>query len=262
MSFEPQDFQYTFLPGNPNTNSQEDEIGQEQLIDLGQNVGNPQIISQNKKEGENINNTNIEDETTNNRTDDTRNKAFSYPMKSLKSFFKEMFGLDFGRFKCQTVLGSSIRNYKRVLNLEIYQILAYYPENIAKIIRFLQTEKRKNIRLMFLYFMTRTYKEIYKRYINGNIDFPIIPNGTVRICNFMTLQKAITTKDKKGKDKIKNIEEFVELSKSMLNDLETKGRTKEKYVNKTFITIKLEFLEKARGYFNEDALPTSIELEE
>ena len=262
MSLEPQDFQNILLSGNQNTNSQDDKIAQEPLIDLRQNVGNPQRISQNQNKDKNISDRNIEDETTNNRTDDTRNKAFLYPMKFLKSYCKEMFDLDFRRFNSQTVLGNSIRNYKRVLDLKIYQIFAYYPENIVKIIRFLQTEKRKNKRLMFLYFMTRTYKEIYKRYISGNIDFPIIPNGTVRICNFMTLQKAITFKNEKGDNKIKNIEEFVELSKSMLNDIETKGRTKDEYVNKTFITIELEFLEKAREYFNEDAIPTSIELEE
>ena len=50
MSLEPQDFQNILLSGNQNTNSQDDEIAQEPLIDLRQNVGNPQIISQNEKE--------------------------------------------------------------------------------------------------------------------------------------------------------------------------------------------------------------------
>ena len=120
----------------------------------------------------------------------------------------------------------------------------------------------KNERLMFFYFMTRTYEEIYKRYISGNIDFPIIPNGTVRICSFMTLKKAIATKNKKGENKIKDIDKFIDLSMHMLNDLETEGRTKDEYVDKPFITFELEIFEKMRDHFNEEILLTNIELEE
>ena len=91
---------------------------------------------------------------------------------------------------------------------------------------------------MFYYFMTRTYEELYKRYISGNIDFPIIPNGTVRICKFMTLKKAIAIKDKNGNNKIKE------------------------YVDKPFITFVFDIFEKMRDHFDEDAIPSEIQLEE
>ena len=132
-----------------------------------------------------------------------------------------------------------------------------------RIINFIEkVELEQKEKLTFFYFMTRTYEELYKRYISGNINFPIIPNGTVRICKFMTLKKAIAIKDKNGNNKIKNIEEFVKLSQNMLNDIKTKGRTKEEYVDKPFITFVFDIFEKMRDHFDEDAIPSEIQLEE
>ena len=261
MSLEPGEFQNMPLPAHPNANYQDEAFRPEQLIGINRNIQNHQIISKNENEG-NINNQETAEETNHVRKDNQRKSAFSYPMMSLKNLFKDLFGLDFSSFDCQIVLGSCIRNFKRVLKLKIYQILCYYPINAIKLLKFLDRKMTKNKRLMFFYFMTRTYEEIYIHYINGTIDFPIIPNGTVRICSFMTLQKAINTKNKKGENKIKDINKFIDLSKHMLGDLETEGRTKDEYVDKPFITFEIEIFEKMREHFNEETLPTNIELEE
>ncbi len=42
--------------------------------------------------------------------------------------------------------------------------------------------------------MTRTYKELYHRYIKGDIDFPLFEGGTVRITKFPTQQRVIKEK--------------------------------------------------------------------
>ena len=261
MSREPGEFYNIQLPAHSNANFQDDALRPEQFIDINRNVQNPQIIPKNEDEV-NINNQETAEETNNVRKDNQRKSAFSYPMMSLKKLFKDLFDLDFSSFDCQVVLGSCIRNFKRVLKLKIYQILCYYPINAIKLLKFLDRKMTKNKRLTFFYFMTRTYEEIYIRYINGNIDFPIIPNGTVRICKFMTLNKAINTKNKKGENKIKNLEEFIHLSKNMLADFKTKGRTKDEYVDKPFITFEIGIFEKMRDNFNEDVLASEMELKE
>ena len=261
MSREIGEFLNIQLPAHSNANFQDDALRPEQFIDINRNVQNPQIIPKNEDEV-NINNQETAEETNNVRKDNQRKSAFSYPMMSLKKLFKDLFNLDFSSFDCQVVLGSCIRNFKRVLKLKIYQILCYYPINAIKLLKFLDRKMTKNKRLTFFYFMTRTYEEIYIRYINGNIDFPIIPNGTVRICKFMTLNKAINTKNKKGENKIKDINKFIDLSMHMLDDLKTEGRTKDEYVDKSFITFEIDIFEKMRDCFNEEAVATSIELEE
>ena len=261
MSREPGEFHNIQLPAHSNANFQDDALRPEQFIDINRNVQNPQIIPKNEDEV-NINNQETAEETNNVRKDNQRKSAFSYPMMSLKKLFKDLFDLDFSSFDCQVVLGSCIRNFKRVLKLKIYQILCYYPINAIKLLKFLDRKMTKNKRFMFFYFMTRTYEELYIRYINGNIDFPIIPNGTVRICKFMTLNKAINTKNKKGENKIKDINKFIDLSMHMLDDLKTEGRTKDEYVDKSFITFEIDIFEKMRDCFNEEAVASSIELEE
>ena len=261
MSREPREFYNIQLPAHSNANFQDDALRPEKFIDINRNVQNPQIIPKNEDEV-NINNQETAEETNNVRKDNQRKSAFSYPMMSLKKLFKDLFDLDFSSFDCQVVLGSCIRNFKRVLKLKIYQILCYYPINAIKLLKFLDRKMTKNKRIMFFYFMTRTYEEIYIRYINGNIDFPIIPNGTVRICKFMTLNKAINTKNKKGENKIKDINKFIDLSIHMLDDLKTEGRTKDEYVDKSFITFEIDIFEKMRDCFNEEAVASSIELEE
>ena len=141
--------------------------------------------------GNNITNcTSLTDEYK--RIDNLRKEAFYIVMIYLKQFFKERYGLNFDSFKCDEVFGVSIGHMKKVLGLEIYQILCYYPENIAKIINFIEkVELEQKEKLTFFYFMTRTYEELYKRYINGDVNFPIIKDGTIRINKFITLKKKL-----------------------------------------------------------------------
>ena len=257
MSQQPIDFSDMNNQGaNHPEQSQDEIINPESINGIYQN--NPNV----NNEIDNIENEMTKDETNNIRTDNLRRTAFIILMVHLKTLFADLFGFDFDSFKCEKVLGSYIRNFKRVLNLKIYQILCYYPKNAVKLINFATQKMKESKKLMFYYFMTRTYEELYKRYISGNIDFPILPNGTVRICKFMTLKKAIAIKDKNGNNKIKNIEEFVKVSQNMFNDIETKGKTKEEYVDKPLITFEFDIFEKMRDHFDEDAIPTEIELEE
>jgi hypothetical protein len=261
MSQQPEEFS-NLIPLGPNQpeHAQDEIISQEGINGLNRNDPNRSMVILNNIDGKK---TEGKTESKNERPDNLRRTAFIILMVHLKILFADLFGLDFDSFKCNEVLGNYIRHFKRVLNLKIYQILCCrYPENAVKLIKFATQKMQKSKKLMFYYFMTRTYEELYKRYISGNIDFPILPNGTVRICKFMTLKKAIAIKDKNGNNKIKNIEEFVKVSQNMFNDIETKGKTKEEYVDKPLITFEFDIFDRMRDHFDEDAIPSEIQLEE
>ena len=208
------------------------------------------------------NENNTEIALKNERADNLRRKAFYRPMIFLKEFFKEMFGLNFDCFKCEIIFGCSVRYFKVILGWKIYQILCCYKENKLQIMNFLKRKINEDEKLMFFYFMTRTYEELYKHYITGNIDFPIFSDGTLRICKFITLKKAITMTDKKGKNKIKDINKFVELSMNMLDDIKNKEREVGSVSEVPAPKIDIKIFEDMRNQFNEEATPSSIELKE
>ena len=219
--------------------------------------------------GNNITNcTSLTDEYK--RIDNLRKEAFYIVMIYLKQFFKERYGLNFDSFKCDEVFGVSIGHMKKVLGLEIYQILCYYPENIAKIINFIEkVELEQKEKLIFFYFMTRTYEELYKRYINGDVNFPIIKDGTIRINKFITLKKVIKEKTEKLQKQQKTekfigtkIMAFSKLSKNMINDIKNGNNERKERKGKEFIIAVIDEFEIMKKNFLENNLSLGIELEE
>ena len=219
--------------------------------------------------GNNITNcTSLTDEYK--RIDNLRKEAFYIVMIYLKQFFKERYGLNFDSFKCDEVFGVSIGHMKKVLGLEIYQILCYYPENIAKIINFIEkVELEQKEKLTFFYFMTRTYEELYTRYINGDVNFPIIKNGTIRINKFITLKKVIKEKAEKLQKQQKTekfigtkIMAFSKLSKNMINDIKNGNNERKERKGKEFIIAVIDEFEIMKKNFLENNLSLGIELEE
>ena len=192
------------------------------------------------------------------KPENIRKSAFYAPMKYLKKFFKESFGLNFKSFNCEKVFGLSIGHMKQILDWQIYQILGYYQNYYIQIEECSGKNMEKSQKLMFHYFMTRTYEEIYEHYISGNIDFPFIPDGTVRICNFITLKKKIEEKknkfeaDKEDKEYTeKYIRILEELSRNMIDDLKNeKNMREERKELKLTKIVCLEF-DEIRKSFNE-----------
>ena len=191
-------------------------------------------------------------------TGNIRRSALFTLMRYLIIFFKESFGLKLGSFNCIKVFGNNFRDFRKTMKLKIYKILCYYPKNRKLLMDFLETEKSEFKRLMFFYFMTRTYEELYKRYISGNINFPIIPNCTVSISDFITLKKVIEEKKEKN---YKNVSAFEELSKSMLYDLKSKARSR-KIFKKEFNVDDIDIFEEMRNHFYEEAESSFLGLEE
>ena len=186
------------------------------------------------------------------RTDNIRRSAFIRLLIFLKVFFMEMFGLNMDSFNCQKDFGTTFGVFKEKMRWEIYQIFCCNKneKNITNLYQFLEKAKMDTKeKLIFFYFMTRTYEELYMHYIEGNINFSNMQkNNTLRICKFLTLTKAI---EEKKKDNYKYIEEFESLSKSMLTDFDTLERISEidiKKIQKEKYNI--DIFEKMRNYFD------------
>ena len=117
--------------------------------------------------------------------------------------------------------------------------------------------------------MTRTYEELYNRYIIGDINFPIIKNVTVRINTFITLKKVIKEKTEKLQKQQKTekfigtkIMAFSKLSKNMINDIKNGNNERKERKGKEFITALIDEFETMRNNFLENNHSVGIELEE
>ena len=223
------------------------------------------------------------------RIDNLRKITFFLIMIFFKDFFNERYDLDFDNFNCDAVLGISICHMKKVLNLQIYQLFCYYKDYKKKILSFTKNaklnEKAKNI---FYYFMTRTYKELYKRCVSGNTDFPLYKKEdkfeNVKINKFITLKKAIEerrekleNKDLDNRTKDAKLNAFENLCKNMISDIENgknekgpqenkknkKDTKKKKKKKKEFKPVEIEIFKYMRNQFpSDEELSKGMELEE
>ena len=108
---------------------------------------------------------------------------------------------------------------------------------------------------MFYYFMTRTYEELYTRYITGKVNFPCIPNGTVKQCSF-TLKRAIEAKINELNEKNNNkeyinkyIDIFKNISENMIEDLKNGKNERVEKQQKEFTPVVCnEFEEKVNNF--------------
>ena len=186
------------------------------------------------------------------RKDNFRKEALYAPMIYLKKFFKNHYNLNFNTIKCETILGTTIRHMKKPCKLKVYQLLCHDHKNIRKILNVLNSHMHSSKKKTFIYFMTRTYEEIYNRYVSGNIDFPLFEGGIVTICEFITLKKEIEKRENKGETKEK-IEAIKNLSLNMIKDInEGKLERKERKKAPFNVFVFLEEFEVLRNMFKAD----------
>ena len=206
------------------------------------------------------------------RTDNLRREAFNVPMEHIKQFFKKKFNLNIDSLKCAEVLGSSICYMKAPLNAMLFQLFCYDKNNIQKIKYIYESKMDYNSKMIFNYFMTLTYKELYEIYLSNNRDFRIIKGCTIRI-SFISLGKAIKEKENKLKDENidevsikKIIEKYELLSLNMIKDIEGgkyERRGKNEKKEKEFPTPdELKELGDWRYYFKNNNDSKGLELEE
>lgn len=180
------------------------------------------------------------------RIDDTRKEAFIFPMIFMKKFLNKRFKLKLVGIKYNKNLAKNISKMKSSLKLTVKEILYYNEKNKDEIKKKLDSDLRVKEELSLNYYLNMTYEELFNRYRTEDINFPFFENGKVRICTFITLEKAIQIKQIQWRKKppYKNNEEllkkktkkFKKFSLNMIEDikegkLERPGK-KKKFENK------------------------------
>jgi len=177
------------------------------------------------------------------RIDNLRKTCFYTPMLFLKKYLKMEYGINFGSINCKVILGESIRYMKNSLELKVYQLLCLgckYKEALDSLKKIEMDENEKfdeNKKFILFFLLTRTYEELYNRYIDERFNFSFYYKDKkdekhITITNFITLQKAIDEeikrlkKNKKEETYIKGrIRNYSYLSIHMIKDIKA-----EKYV--------------------------------
>ena len=203
------------------------------------------------------------------RTDNKRIEAFIAPFLILKQFFMLKYGLDFSDFKCTQAFGHSIGYMIQIFDLCLYQLFCAYPKNKNYIIDVYNTEMVKNKKILFCYFMTLTYREIYERFVSGNIKFPLFKRGFLTITSFPTLEKAKKAKRKKYKAKglsdgdiDKIISSYEKACKDMINNINENKLVRGSEKNIRFEVEEIKVLDEEKAKFEQIAKSNSIELNE
>ena len=181
------------------------------------------------------------------RGDNLRRQAFFAPIERMVIFLRMRFKLKIRRINCVDVFGITIQEMKSGFKLTIKEILCNNKINEKIIEEKFQSKMSSKEESEFTYFMNMKYEELFSRYISGDISFPFFKEGTVRICNFITLEKTIQIKEKhwknleaykNNKEKLKKkIEKFIKYSRNMIEDIN--GGKLERKVNndKKFKTL-------------------------
>ena len=192
------------------------------------------------------------------RVDNLRREAFFAPMNILKQYFKYRFKMDFNNFDCAKLLGISLIYMKFPLGLFLYQLLSFYDEYKINILNQIQPQIEEKEKIIFIYFMTRTYEEIYDIYINGNIHTIIYQGKLQEVIKLDTLDNVLKRKRIEKSKRLcesvldKTILKFEELSRNMIEDINNDElkRKNEQEIKNPFVPIEIDELNTMRNYFN------------
>ena len=160
------------------------------------------------------------------KTENLRQTCFYTPMQFLKKYLNVEYGLNFGSINCKVILGKSIGYMKEPLELKVYQLLCFgckNKETLDSLIKIIEMDESKkfdeNKKFILFFLLTRTYEELYNRYIDERFNFSFYYKDKkdekhITITNFITLQKAIDEEIKRLK---KNKEEETYIKRRIQN---------------------------------------------
>lgn len=206
------------------------------------------------------------------RTENLRQTCFYTPMEFLKKYLNVEYGLNFGSINCKVILGKSIGYMKEPLELKVYQLLCFGCKNketldsLKKIIEMDESKKfDENKKFILFFLLTRTYEELYNRYIDERFNFSFYYKDKndekhITITNFITLQKAIDEeikrlkKNKEEETYIKGrIRNYSYLSIRMIKDIKAEKYVKQAKKEKSMKNPKkIEQLENWVKIFNKE----------
>ena len=189
------------------------------------------------------------------RKDNLIKEAIKAPMKKFIKVLKHKYKIELNSPNWDQILGDNTAQRRRMLKLKIYQFLCFNIDNKKKIISLL---KKNKIPFPLMFYLTRTFEEIFTKYVNEDKIFVIKNSTTIKYTinnlSFPTLSQVIEEKKEEWKEKDTFIDEkvtlFEEISKNLIDDINNGKNERIQKKGKIFIIaceIK-ELEEKMKNY--------------
>ena len=158
------------------------------------------------------------------RKDNLILEAIKAPMKKFIKVLKHKYKIELNSPNWDQILGNNTAQRRRMLKLKIYQFLCFNIDNKKKIISLL---KKNEIPFPLMFYLTRTFEEIFTKYVNEDKIFVIKNSTTVKytIINLSlpTLSQVIEEKKEEWRENDTYTDEkvslFEEISKKLIDDI-------------------------------------------
>ena len=158
------------------------------------------------------------------RKDNLIKEAIKAPMKKFIKVLKHKYKIELNSPNWDQILGDNTAQRRRMLKLKIYQFLCFNIDNKKKIISLL---KKNEIPFPLMFYLTRTFEEIFTKYVNEDKIFVIKNSTTVKytIINLSlpTLSQVIEEKKEEWRENDTYTDEkvslFEEISKKLIDDI-------------------------------------------
>ena len=158
------------------------------------------------------------------RKDNLILEAIKAPMKKFIKVLKHKYKIELNSPNWDQILGDNTAQRRRMLKLKIYQFLCFNIDNKKKIISLL---KKNEIPFPLMFYLTRTFEEIFTKYVNEDKIFVIKNSTTVKytIINLSlpTLSQVIEEKKEEWRENDTYTNEkvslFEEISKKLIDDI-------------------------------------------
>ena len=154
------------------------------------------------------------------RKDNLILEAIKAPMKKFIKVLKHKYKIELNSPNWDQILGDNTAQRRRMLKLKIYQFLCFNIDNKKKIISLL---KKNEIPFPLMFYLTRTFEEIFTKYVNEDKIFVIKNSTTIINLSLPTLSQVIEEKKEEWRENDTYTNEkvslFEEISKKLIDDI-------------------------------------------
>ena len=154
------------------------------------------------------------------RKDNLIKEAIKAPMKKFIKVLKHKYKIELNSPNWDQILGDNTAQRRRMLKLKIYQFLCFNIDNKKKIISLL---KKNEIPFPLMFYLTRTFEEIFTKYVNEDKIFVIKNSTTIINLSLPTLSQVIEEKKEEWRENDTYTNEkvslFEEISKKLIDDI-------------------------------------------
>ena len=174
-------------------------------------------------------------------------EAFKAPLKKYIESLILKYKIKFNSLNWDQILGLNTAKRRRMLKLKVYQFICFDRDNKKKILSLLRNNK---IPFPLLFYLTRTFEEIFTKYVNEDKIFVIKDSTTIKYTinnlSFPTLSQVIEEKKEEWKEKKTYSDDkvslFEKISTNLIDDINS-GKNERIQKNKKIFVIACEIKE-------------------